>query len=255
MKSYTFLIITTALCFLTITELANAQVYKGVVLDEATRKPVPYVTVSLQNAENEFIRYTSTDEEGNFLLEAPDVKDYYLYAKRIGYSGNTGGPFLVEAGDTLSVEFRIFETTETLSEITVEGTPYEQTLIDNYLKAHSFYTRKQQGLGQFFTREDIQERHLNNTSDLFRYTHGVRKKDGMIVNQRGNCSPQVIRNGMTMTSVPPRPSQGMTTGSISLDLYASPDDIVGLEIYSGLAGQPSQFGYRSRCGAIVIWTL
>ena len=93
--------------FLLVADYTNAQVYKGAVLDEATREPIPFVTVSLQNEDNEHVRHTSTDEDGAFLLVAPEMTEYFLHVKRIGYSENSGGPFLVETGDTLSVQFRI----------------------------------------------------------------------------------------------------------------------------------------------------
>lgn len=244
-----------ALCFSMGTGLANAQTYKGQVIDEFTRKPVPYVTVSLQNKNNEHIRHSSTDENGYYVLQAPEPSDYYVHVKRIGYSENTGGPFFVEADDTLNVIFRIMEIAEELGEITVEGTPYEETLIENYLKSKNFYTRKKQGLGQFFTKEEIRERHAINTSDIFRYTHGIQKVNGRILNRRHNCTPKIVLNGMTMTSAPSLTL--MDFGNIApldMDLYTNVNNLVGIELYTGLPGQPAHFGTKSRCGAIVLWT-
>jgi hypothetical protein len=251
--------------FLLVADYASAQVYKGVVLDEATREPVPYVTVSLQNQDNEHVRHTSSDEDGTFLLVAPDVTDYFLHVKRIGYSENSGGPFLVETGDTLSVQFRIMETTESLGEVTVEGTPYEQTLIENYLKSKNFYTRKNRGLGVFMTKNDIEEKHANFISDLFRSTHGIQKVysgaagtgNGIIVNKRQKCAPKLVVNGLTLSSSTPLVLQDFETaavGGVAIDNYASIENLVGVEVYTGIPGQPAEFGPKSYCGAVVLWT-
>ena len=246
-------------------DYAHGQVYRGVVLDEMNRKPVPYVTVSLQNEENEHVRHTSTDEDGSFLLVAPDITEYFLHVKRIGYSENSGGPFLVEAGDTLSVQFRILETTESLGEVTVEGTPYEQTLIDNYLKSNNFHTRKKRGLGVFMTKDDIKKKHANFVSDLFRNTHGIQKVysgapgtgNGIIVNKRQKCAPKLVVNGNTLSSSNPSVLEDFRTsavGGVTIDNYASIENLVGVEVYTGIPGQPAEFGPKSYCGAVVLWT-
>ncbi len=249
------------LLLLWLVESGYAQVYKGVVLDEATRKPVPYVTVSLQNADNEHVRHTSTDEDGTFLLVAPDVTDYFLHVKRIGYSENTGGPFLVETGDTLSVQFRVMETAESLGEVTVEGTPYEQTLIENYLKSNNFYTRQKRGLGVFMTREEIEEKNAVQMADLFRGMHGVRVSvtpygETVISSNRRSCSPDVIVNGHTVNFSAPLVLEG--TGNVGLPVkierHANLENLVGVEIYAGIPGQPAEFGPKSYCGAVVLWT-
>lgn len=254
-----------AVLLLLLSNITNAQVYKGIVLDEATREPVPYVTVSLQNKENEHVRHTSTDEDGAFLLVAPEVTEYFLHVKRIGYSENTGGPFIVESGDTLSVQFRVLETTESLGEVTVEGTPYEQTLIENYLKSKNFFLRQRKGLGLFMTKEDIEEKHANFVSDLFRNTPGIQKvysgaagtENGIIVNKRQKCTPKLVVNGLTLSSSNSLVLEDFTTaavGGIAVDNYASIENLVGVEVYTGLPGQPAEFGPKSYCGAVVLWT-
>lgn len=250
-----------ATLLLLVADTTYAQVYKGVVLDEATREPVPFVTVSLQNKDNEHVRHTSTNEEGTFLLVAPDVTEYFLHVKRIGYSENTGGPFLVEVDDTLSVQFRIMETTESLGEITVEGTPYEQILIENYLKSKNFYTRKNQGIGQFMTRKEIEEKKAVQMAALFRGMHGVRASvtpfgETVISSSRRSCSPNIILNGHSLNFSAPLVLEG--TGQVGspviIERYANLENLVGVEFYSGIVGQPAEFGPKSYCGAVVLWT-
>lgn len=251
----------TVFCLLLSAEYAGAQVYTGRVLDEYSLEPVPYVVVSLQNEMNEHVRHTSTGEDGSFLLVAPEVGNYFLHVKRIGYSENSAGPYMVAAGDTLSVQFRVLETTETLDEVTVEGTPYEETLIENYLESKNFYTRKNQGIGQFMTREDIEEKKAVEIADLFRGMHGVQASinsfgETVISSKRRSCSPKVILNGHSINFSAPLvlEGSGQVGSTVIIDRYASLENLVGVEFYPGIVGQPAEFGPKSYCGVIVLWT-
>lgn len=247
--------------FLFLASTVNAQVYKGQVLDEFTREPIPYVTVSIQNENNEHIRHTSTDENGYYLLNAPKPSNYYLHVKRIGYSENIGGPYFVETDDTLNVTFRVMEAAEELGEITVEGTSYEEVLTENFLKAKGFYKRMNQGIGQFMSNKDIEEKQANYMADLFRGMPGIttsftRSGETIIASKRRTCPPKIVVNGHTMNFSAPLVLEG--TGQVGsplvIDHYASLENLVGVEVYPGLIGQPAEFGPKSYCGAIVLWT-
>ena len=245
--------------FLNTVDLASAQLYRGKVIDEYSRKPVPYVTVSLQNEDNEHIRHTSTDEEGQYLLVAPEPSNYYVHVKRIGYSENIAGPYYIETGDTLNIVFRIMEVAESLGEITVEGTPYEEFLTENYLKANNFYTRKKRGIGQFMTKKEIEDRKAIETSALFTGIHGIKRfysniGPPQLLNQHANCAPKIIINGMTLTSSSPLTLSGSGGNFTSVDFLVNVDNLVGMEVYTSLIGQPAAYGPKSRCGAIVFWT-
>lgn len=250
----------TLFCLLLSVEYAGAQVYTGRVLDEYSLEPVPYVVVSLQNEMNEHVRHTSTGEDGSFLLVAPEVGNYFLHVKRIGYSENSAGPYMVAVGDTLSVQFRVLETTETLDEVTVEGTPYEETLIENYLESKNFYTRKNQGIGQFMTKKEIEERKAIETSALFTGIHGIKRfyspmaGGPLLLNERTDCAPNIIINGISVARSTPLTLSGSGGSFIAIDNYVNIDKLVGMEVYTSLVGQPTEFGQKSHCGAVVFWT-
>lgn len=241
---------------LSMAEYAAGQVYRGHVLDEATRQPVPYVIVMLQNTKGEYVRHDNTDENGFFEIKAPEVKEYLVHVNRIGYTENTGGPFRVEKDDTLNIEMRVLEKTENLGEVTVEAKAYQEKFNMRYLEENSFFVRKKRSLGQFMTKEDIEKVHAIEPSDLFRRFLGFSTNRGVIMNQARGCRPKVIINGMIMSE----PSSltivkgDVFTPTFTIDRLVALENIIGIEAYTGMVGQPLEFGTPSRCGAVLVWT-
>jgi len=114
-----------------------------------------------------------------------------------------------------------------------------------------FETRKARGFGTFITREDIEKKRSRVPSDLFRTISGVK-----II--RDNGSPTIVSNRLGNLTCPLRvfvdgnhyPLYGQ-----SIDALVQIADIGAVEVYSGGATVPPQFGGReSTCGVIAIWT-
>jgi hypothetical protein len=114
-----------------------------------------------------------------------------------------------------------------------------------------FEQRRHTSLGRYITREDIARRQPVVTSDLLRMTPGLQVARGEfgenLVTMRsafgGRCDPNVYIDGYLMKLV----------GAEDLDAYVRPDDIAGIEVYTGVV--PPQFEPGiSGCGSIAIWT-
>ena len=118
-----------------------------------------------------------------------------------------------------------------------------------------FERRQRSGAGNYVTMADIERRNPFSTSDIFKFTPGVRLQNiggaprvyvrGLI---SGWCAPGVFIDGLDV---------GPIDGG-ELDTFVNPNEIAGVEIYSG-TNVPFQFismrgSSRDRCGAIVIWT-
>ncbi len=114
-----------------------------------------------------------------------------------------------------------------------------------------FYQRRAQGMGRFFTAEEIERRGLRRPSDLIRAVPGVQ-----VVPLRGGRVAYRIRG----SNVPPLvwlDGNPMTAAELDLDAFDL-RSFAGVEIYAGAATVPPQFtGGRmmtSSGGAIVLWT-
>lgn len=125
-----------------------------------------------------------------------------------------------------------------------------------------FYDRVERGRGFYFTPVDIERMQIRQTTDLLRRVPGVQLYPiagpfgttyvvQMARTQGASgtrvCPPLYFVNGM------PFP----VAADIGLDAFVRPDEIAGVEVYTGPAGVPPQFASgptSARCGVIVVWT-
>lgn len=119
----------------------------------------------------------------------------------------------------------------------------------------AFERRRAAGLGRFVTRADIEKRHPQRTTDIFRSMAGVVVEAG----DGGTLVPH-FRNAMMGRRAcdPFYWLDGSPLGALPLDLDAiSPSAIEGIEVYSGIATVPSALrgpSSTAACGVIAVWT-
>jgi iron complex outermembrane receptor protein len=212
----------------------------GVVVDSAG-KPVAGVEVSIPHLGTT----TRTDSLGrltfsNLPLGRMDVSirrlGYHAQAKNVAVFGDDSVRFVIEA-----------------QPVPLAGVDISASGNRSFLQG--FDQRRQSGVGTFLTREQIDAKHANNTSDLFRMMPavrlvktslgmGVRFNSNMTVRGRGNvlCVPTLWLDGQK--------APGMEVD----DLRAQ--DIEAIELYRGAATTPPQYtqGGVMQCGAIIVWT-
>jgi len=97
---------------------AHAQAIRGVVVDDTSLTPVPGAQVRLVRR-GTLGQGTETDGEGRFLLPVPGGGEVQLEVGRLGYATARSQSVTVEAGDTVSVEFRVRPDAVLLDPITV----------------------------------------------------------------------------------------------------------------------------------------
>ena len=122
-------------------------------------------------------------------------------------------------------------------------------------KASSFEQRRNRAAGHFLTADDLERRGVRRFEQLFYTVPGFRVVPvgiggSAVYSNRssslfgGPCSPEIYVNGWRW---PVSLGTGEPVGILV-------DDIAAVEIYSGPASVPAEFGGgQSRCGAIVIW--
>jgi outer membrane receptor for monomeric catechols len=118
-----------------------------------------------------------------------------------------------------------------------------------------FYDRSERGFGHFITREQIEKRNPANLSDMMRQIPGAR----LIPNRMGGTSTLRFSRAI-MTPGRDCPPQywvdGVKTWALNIDDIL-PQDVEGVEVYSGPSALPSQYNTRDGttiCGVVLIWT-
>lgn len=119
----------------------------------------------------------------------------------------------------------------------------------------AFERRRTAGYGHFITQDEIERRHPQRTSDLFRSIPGVT----LAPNGSGVLVPSFRGFALSRRSCNPLYwLDGTPLGDVPLDLDAvPPSQVAGIEVYSGIATVPAALrsgSANAACGAIAIWT-
>ena len=194
-----------------------------------------------------------TSGNGRFRMLQVPPGQYLLVARRIGYAP-TSGIIQVPSDDTLRLSYTLLRSANLMDTVRIKERRVS-------LRMAEFEGRRMQGVGQFITQEDIDKRGSRETADFLRNMRGIEvsrltdsqfagtvalsRREGASVGGEGSgaCAMQIFLDGIVM----PR--------FFNLDLLPSPKSISGIEVYSGAATAPSQFGGADRrCGMILVWT-
>lgn len=217
----------------------------GVVTDAETGEPLKAVAVSLRPTssaagDSASVDTVVSDARGRFAVRGLADGDYRIDLERIGYRTLSD-----------SISFRAALGLRIQAALVPEAVQLEPILAvvearSRRLEAAGFYQRRQRGLGEFVTRDQIEERNPVRVTDLLATMAGVRlqhrdpARGGTIVLLRGGCVPEIFLDGVR--TMPP----------FSPDAALHPDDVAGIEVYHS-AELPPRFGV-SGCGALMIWT-
>lgn len=195
-----------------------------------------------------------TSENGRFRLLQVPPGQYLLVARRIGYAP-TSSIIEVPASDTLRLSYTLLRSANILDTVRVKERRVTMRMLE-------FETRRRQAQGQFITQEEIDRRGSLQASDFLRTLRGLdvsrvttqafagtqvysKREGGGITSemQQNVCAMQVLLDGIVLPK------------NFNLDLLPPPKQIAGIEVYSGAATVPPQFGGPDRrCGVVAFWT-
>lgn len=196
----------------------------------------------------------STNALGRFRITDVQMGTYILTLRRFGYSP-IASIISVNAGDTLRLAYALQPLGKGRLLDTVRVT--ERQTSRNLME---FERRRRLGVGKFLTATDLERRGSIDIATVLRGfmslavvrddNTGVtslqnRRDQGNMVTAQGAgaCPVQVVVDNVPM----PR--------EVDVELLPRPKEIAGVEVYSGPAGAPSQFGGTDRrCGMVLIWT-
>lgn len=229
---------------------ANAQLgtIEGIVTDTSLR-PMQGADVSVIGTSTRL----KTGVNGRFQLVQIPPGQYLLVVRQIGFAP-TSAIIDVAAADTLRLAYTLERSATVMDTVRVTGRRVTLRMLD-------FERRRLQGVGQFITQEDLDRRGSMAVSDFLRGVRGVevsritsdafagtvalsRREGGTLLGEgSGACPMQVLLDGIVL----PR--------NFNLDLLPPPKQVAGVEVYSGAATVPPQFGgVDRRCGLIAVWT-
>lgn len=231
----------------------------GRVLEEGTERAIEGAMVVLTAADGSVAASMVTDGEGRFKLLHPTAKEerFTLEVRHVAY-GTMQSPVLFPPGEELRLDFVVSPRAIDLEPVVVTERRR------GFLADQGFYQRLERGGGIYIQREEIERRMPTKITDLLQGRSGVRVitngrfSDVRMIQQisirvdAGECRPSIWIDGMMA-----RPGGPGKPGGTELMLsdVVSPEHVEAMELYTGPAATPAQFGGTdSPCGAVVIWT-
>jgi len=225
-----------------------ASVIDGIVTDTLLQ-PIASAEVAVLGTSARVV----TGANGRFRMIQVPAGQFLLVVRRIGYSP-TSGVIEVPAGDTLRLSYTLNRSVIALDTIRTRERRVTLRMLE-------FEQRRSQGVGQFITQEEIDRRGSLQVSDFLRNVRGLnvsritndqfmgtvalsRREAGSVLGEgSGACAMQVLLDGIIL----PR--------NFNLELLPPPKQIAGIEVYTGPASIPPQFGgVDRRCGVVAVWT-
>lgn len=188
-----------------------------------------------------------TDASGRFLVTSLRPGSYIVTVRRVAFQPSVNVAE-VRAGDTLRLAFL-------LQPAAAELTPVVVTERASTARLREFEARRSTGVGEFFTQQQIEDRHVAGVIDLLRQSKTIWLKPvgpAIHANSRRNfaynCPMQIYIDGMPLGA-----------GETDVLKLPSPKELMGIEIYAGDATTPIWLPFargsaRTGCGVIMLWT-
>jgi hypothetical protein len=236
--------------FLLTTALAPAAVaqerrsaIRGIVVGTATSAPIAGARVALVGAG----RVALTDSLGRFAFDSLRAGTYLVHVR--GTDDET--PMLevpVGRREVVDLDVKLGKSDAVvLPELAVSAPDPAPAGIDAMRLPSEFKARQRNGLGQFLTREQIQERNPHTVADIFRGLRGI-----VVTCRNGVCLPRAVRgNCMPIVVVDRVATDAAVLGGMV------PGDLEAIEVYNGMSSVPAEYmrpTVRSMCGMIIVWT-
>ena len=237
----------------------------GTVIDSLIGLPLSSADVLING-----LNVAVTDNDGAFWLPSFRLEwgSNLLEFRRIGYTPKQAEVWTSTEDAELDIELELMPIALRMPEVVVEGnrTTY------HFGRMRGFIRRSRTGLGHYITREDIEKRQPLIVSELLGHVPGIAVSPTAGGNRveilrrttlQGGCKPEIVVDGIRLNIVTGQKmkfgdadGQGFIQGrDIEIDDLVSPDEVEGIEVYTGPATTPAELSMvDTDCGVIVIWT-
>ncbi len=233
----------------------------GRVLDAESRTPLSYVVVDIIDQK----RRVETDASGRFRIEDLSPQLVTVRLRQIGYPVVERSLNLF-AGRETRVEYVLAKAPPRLADVVVNA----KRSPTNLLMA-GFEERKRLGIGKMYGDEELARHRERRVPDLLRDAPGVqfvmgrggeyqlasnRSTMGLGNNRTaGSCFLQVVIDGMVVWSPETGSQRSTSFGPPDLGNLVAVSELIGIEVYSGLAGVPAMYRRQGNsCGVVLFWT-
>lgn len=214
------------------------------VTDRSTGTPLQGAQVAIDRRTR-----ARADARGQASFPTAAPRTYNVQVSMPGWAAETREVTL-QAGAAQHVEFALTPNVVPLAPVTATASPEVR-----HPSLQGFYERAASNArGFYFTRADLDRMKPSQFSDVFRQIPGAQ----MIPSTRpGFYTVRFTRATQTPTNprcMPRYYLDGIPTPVEIPDMEFKPDEIEGVEVYTGAAVPPQFNGGHSGCGVIIVWS-
>lgn len=240
--------------------MAQTTGVMGRVLHEGTREPIVGAVVEILSQS----RRAETDSTGAFRIVGLAPQIVTIRLRGVGFRPVERSLNLF-AGRVVSADYLMTPAPVALPDVSVR----EEATSPTARMLEGFESRRRMGIGKFYTEDELSRHLQRQLPDLLRDAPSVRLVRGAMneyfaANSRRvvtsiaqgrtqrTCFLDIFVDGSVVWSSD-RGAQG--TPPVDLGHFIPLSDLVGVEVYSGVATVPAEFRrHGSNCGALVFWT-
>ncbi|MBL7699786.1 MAG: TonB-dependent receptor [Chitinophagaceae bacterium] len=226
-------------CLVGLPFLAIAQQnIRGRITDSATRKPVPYVTITLLNSKKEIVSNTFSNEEGGFKLQIEKPETLTLEVTSVGYAIRELS--IKPTSNNIDIGEILLATTGTgLTEVTVTA---RKKLIE-----------LRPGMLVYNAENDISNKG-NTAADVLRKTPILNVDAQGNVTMRGSANLKILINGKYSGQIARSPADALNMipaeNIKSVEVITTPSAKYDAEGAAGVINIITKKGYRDLNGAL-----
>jgi hypothetical protein len=229
---------------------ASGQGLRGRVVDEAGLAPVRQAQLEVESADGRWRGSTQSDSSGLFRIVVPRAAVYRVTVTHVAFLPWTSDTLRVGTAEMLLVEVRLGRTAIPLQPIVITARGHPRL-------AEFDERRLGRTFGRFLTREEVESRGSNRTSELLRTMPGILVQG---VTRRGRTGPTgnlVVMRGGVGTCLASIFIDGVSTRQYpesTIDDMLSPSQIEGVEVYTSASSAPARYNEGTGCGVVLFWT-
>jgi hypothetical protein len=198
-----------------------------------------------------------TGRGGRFRIDSVAPGSHHLEVASVGYQA-AKVPVEVRGGETAQLRVVLEPLAASVEGITVVAPAAHPVIL------RGFYERRARGTGYFVTREEIERTRPRLFTDILRGAPGLR-----LTPIRGPSGGSFIattgRSASTGGVAARRPCRVLyyldgvrfpVDGDFGINNFVQPEDVAGVEVYSGTARVPVEFhSADAHCGVVAVWTI
>ena len=182
----------------------------------------------------------TTRTDGRFRLSGLPAGTFSVEARAIGFDPQRAAVDLSSAKEA-TVRLAFLKRVNELSRVVIMGKPSNR-----FHDIDEFLARARTGMGHYLMGGDERLKTALTVTDAMRNIAGVNivpsGQFGNVILLRGRCTPVVYVDGLEMHD-----------GYESVDDIVPPQQVAGIEVYTGLGEAPMQYNTNG-CGVVLVWT-